>query len=316
MKNQAASHHVRVRQRFQLGLLCAVVGAFGFSGKAIVVKLGYRVGADPITMLVYRMLLALPIFLLLAWWSGRTRAALSRRDWRDIVCLGFLGYYLSSVLDFMGLQFVSASLERLIMYLGPTMVLLLGWALYRKPITRMQGLAMAVSYAGVLMAFWHEQPVAGSSVALGALLVLLSTVSYAFYLTYCGQVVARVGSLRLAAWATSAACLFCLSHFLLVKPFSAFAVSPQVLGLSLINATACTVLPVVLVMFGIERIGAGLTAQLGMIGPMATIAMSALWLGEALTLWGMTGALLVLLGVWAVSMSQSPKSKASSLVMK
>ncbi len=136
------------------GLLLAAAGAIAFSGKAIIVKLSYRYGVDAVTVIMYRMLLALPFFLMLGWWSERQTFArdnpLSQRDGMGIVALGFVGYYLSSYLDFLGLQYITASLERLILYLNPTLVVLLGWLLFKKQIQPIRMLAMGVRYSGVL----------------------------------------------------------------------------------------------------------------------------------------------------------------------
>ncbi|HEY1092957.1 MAG TPA: DMT family transporter, partial [Burkholderiaceae bacterium] len=118
------------------GLLFAVFGAIAFSGKAIIVKLAYRHGVDAVTLIMYRMLFALPLFAAMAWWSSRGKAALTRRDWLGVLGLGFSGYYLASFLDFAGLAFISASLERLILYLTPTLVLLIGFLLYGRRISR------------------------------------------------------------------------------------------------------------------------------------------------------------------------------------
>ena len=204
--------------------------------------------------------LALPLFVLMAWWAGRGKAPLTRQDWLGVLGLGFCGYYLSSFLDFWGLEFISASLERLILYLNPTLVLLLGWVLFKKRITQRQGVAMAISYSGVLLVFGHELGLAGPHAAWGALLVFLSAGTYALYMTYSGQLVQRLGSLRLAGLATSVACGFCLLQFVLLRPLATAVVPEPVMWLSLLNATACTVLPVLLVMMAIERIGAGLAA--------------------------------------------------------
>src|SRR3984885_7806950 len=149
-----ASHPASAARR--RGLLLAACGAISFSGKAIIVKLAYRYGVDAVTLIMYRMLFALPLFLLLAWWAGRGKPALTWRDVRTILGLGFCGYYLSSFLDFAGLRHISASLERLILYLNPTLVLGFGAFLFRKPVTRAQILALAVSYAGVLCVFGKD----------------------------------------------------------------------------------------------------------------------------------------------------------------
>jgi len=283
------------------GLALAVAGSIAFSGKAIIVKLAYRHGVDAVTLVMYRMLFALPIFAVMAWWASRGKPPLTRRDWLGVVWLGFTGYYLASVLDFAGLQYITASLERLILYLNPTLVLLLGWLLYGRRIRRQQAVAMAVSYSGVVLVFGHQLTLDGSAVAWGALLVFLSTISYALYMSYSGELVHRLGALRLAGLATSVACLLCIAQFAVLRPMSAAVVAPEVLWLSLLNATACTALPVLLVMMAIERIGPGLTAQTGMIGPMSTILMGVLILGEPLNAWIIAGTALVVGGVFLVT---------------
>lgn len=284
------------------GLLLACAGSIAFSGKAIIVKLAYRHGVDAVTLIMYRMLFALPLFLALAWWFSRGKPPLSRRDWLGIAGLGLTGYYLASFLDFWGLQYISASLERLILYLNPTLVLVLGWLLYGRRISRLQAVAMAVSYAGVLLVFGHEADFAGPDAALGALLVFGSAVSYAIYLVYSGELVKRLGSMRLVGLATSVACGLCLLQFVLLRPIeAATTVAPEVIWLSLLNATLCTFAPVIMVMMAIERLGAGLAAQTGMIGPMSTIAMGVIILGEPFNGWIVAGTVLVVAGVFLVT---------------
>ncbi|MDP3322440.1 MAG: DMT family transporter [Hydrogenophaga sp.] len=288
------------------GLLLASAGSIAFSGKAIIVKLAYRHGVDAVTLIMYRMLFALPLFLALAWWASRGKAALTGKDWLGIVGLGFTGYYLASFLDFWGLQYISASLERLILYLNPTLVLVLGWFIYKRRISSLQALAMAVSYCGVLLVFGHEAGFQGPNAVLGALLVFGSAISYAIYLVYSGELVKRLGSLRLVGLATSVACALCLLQFVVLRPLSAAEVAPEVIWLSLLNATLCTFAPVLMVMMAIERIGAGLAAQTGMIGPMSTIAMGVLILDEPFNGWIVAGTVLVLAGVFLVTRFGKP----------
>jgi drug/metabolite transporter (DMT)-like permease len=284
------------------GLLLATFGSIAFSGKAIIVKLAYRHGVDAVTLIMYRMLFALPMFLLLAWWAGRGRPALARRDWLAVAGLGFCGYYLASFLDFAGLAYVTASFERLVLYLNPTMVLLLGWLLFNRRANARQLLALAVSYSGVLLVFGHELQIEGSRVMLGAALIFGSALSYAIYLVYSGEVVRRLGSLRLTGLATTVACVLCIVQFLLLRPVSAAtSVAPEVIWLSVLNATVCTFAPVLMVMMAIERIGPTLAAQTGMIGPMSTILMGVLLLGEPFTPWVAAGTALVLAGVWLLT---------------
>jgi drug/metabolite transporter (DMT)-like permease len=292
------------QKRFATGLFLAILGSIAFSGKAIIVKLAYRYGVDAVTLIMYRMLFALPIFAVMAWWASRGKDALTRNDWLGIFGLGFTGYYLASFLDFAGLAYISAALERLILYLNPTLVLLLGWFLYKKRMSSLQIWAMALSYAGILLVFGHEiniQTVNDSATALGALLVFGSAVSYAIYLSYSGEMVKKLGSMRLVGLATTVACLLCIGQFAVLRPLSAMVVAPQVIWLSVLNATLCTAVPVLAVMMAIERIGAPLTAQTGMIGPISTIVMGVFILGEPLNAWIIAGTVLVLGGVYLVS---------------
>ena len=283
------------------GLALAAAGAVAFSGKAIIVKLAYRYGVDAVTLIMYRMLFALPLFAALAWWAGRGKPRLSGRELRVVAGLGFCGYYLASFLDFAGLQYISAGLERLILYLNPTLVLALGVLLGATRPRPTQVLALAVSYAGVLLVFGHEVRLTGPDTALGAGLVFASAVSYAVYLVYSGREVQRLGALRLTGWASLVACVLCLVQFVVLRPLSAALVAPEVIGLSLLNATLCTFAPVIMIMMAVERVGAAVTAQAGMIGPLSTILMGVLILGEPINAWIVAGTALVLAGIWLLA---------------
>jgi drug/metabolite transporter (DMT)-like permease len=300
MKSELDSAHAAKANHWP-GFLMAAAGAIAFSGKAIIVKLAYRYDVDAVTVIMYRMLFALPMFLALAWWSGRGKPRLTLRDWGVLGGLGFSGYYLSSFLDFAGLQYITASLERLILYLNPTIVLLVGLLLYQTKVTGRQWLALGFSYLGVLVVFGHDISLEGGDVALGAALVFASAVSYALYLVFSGQAVKKFGALRLTGVATSIACLLCIAQFFILRPPGSMVVAPEVIWLSLLNATLCTFCPVLLVMMAIERIGAGLSAQIGMVGPLSTITMGVLILGEPFTVWVMLGTALVMLGIWLLT---------------
>ena len=283
------------------GLLLAGFGAIGFSGKAIIVKLAYRYGVDAVTLIMYRMLFALPIFAVMGWWASRGKPPLARRDWLGVLGLGFTGYYMASFLDFAGLAYITASLERLILYLNPTLVLLLGLVFYKRRIASRQVMGMAISYCGVALVFGQEITLQGGDAGWGALLVFLSAISYALYMVYSGELVRRLGSMRLVGMATTVACFFCLLQFVLLRPLSAAAVAPEVIWLSVLNATLCTAVPVLMVMMAIERIGASLAAQTGMVGPMSTILMGVLILGEPFTAWVAAGTVLVIAGIFVFS---------------
>jgi drug/metabolite transporter (DMT)-like permease len=278
--------------------MLALAGATAFSAKAIIVKLAYRYGVDAVTLIMLRMLLALPLFLALAWWAGRGREPLSGRDWRVVCGLGFCGYYLASFLDFAGLQYISASLERLILYLNPTLVMLLGWLLFKRRVSRQQLTAFAISYVGILVVFGAELSLEGRDVVLGSVLVFGSALSYAIYLLYSGQEVQRLGSLRLTGLATSVACVLCIVQYLALRPVgTALDLPAEVWGLSVLNAVGCTFLPVLMIMMAIERVGASVASQAGMVGPVFTILMGVWLLGEPFTVWVAAGTALVMAGV-------------------
>jgi drug/metabolite transporter (DMT)-like permease len=287
--------------RLRAGLALASAGAIAFSGKAIVAKLIYRWPIDATTLIFFRMVFALPLFALLAWWRGRGRARLSRVQFGRLLVLGFTGYYAASMLDFMGLERISASLERLILYLNPTIVLLLGALFFGRRLGSRQWLAMGLSYCGVLVVFVREHDVQGPHVVLGAALVLGSALSYATYLVLGGSLVGELGAQRLAAWAGVIASVLCIVQFVVLKPLAAALVPAPVVWLSLLNATACTVAPIMMVMMAVERIGAALTAQTGMLGPLSTIALSVWLLHEPFTSSLLLGTLFVLGGIYVLA---------------
>lgn len=286
-------------RRLLPGLLLAATGAVAASAKAIVVKLAYRHGVDAATLLALRMLVAFPFFVAMGLWAARqARGRLSAGDWARVAGLGFAGYYLSSWLDFLGLAYISATLERLILYLSPTLVMLIAFLREGVRPTRAQLAALAVSYAGVLLAFGHDIAFQGGRTLLGSALVFAAALSYAVYLYGSGRVVARIGALRLTAYASGVACLLCVGQFLLGhRPGDLLGLPAPVYRLSLLNGTLCTVVPVLTIMLGVRRIGASLTAQVSLLGPVSTIVLGLWLLGEPLGPWQSAGTVLVVAGV-------------------
>lgn len=293
-----------------LGLALAVTGSVLFSAKAILVKLAYRYQVDPLTLIALRMLFAVPFFALSYWWASRTAAPLARADHAKLIVLGVLGYYLASYLDFVGLQHISAALERLILFLNPTIVLLLSAFFLAKRIRRLDWAALAVSYAGIVLAFWHDVRLEGGHIALGSALVFGSAVCYALYLVIGGELVKRLGAIRLTSYAMCVSSVAVLVHFALANPLEALVQPAPVIWLSLLNATLCTVLPVFATMLAIERIGAGRASMASMVGPVATIALAVVFLGEPVSGWQMAGTALVLAGVYVLTLPAKGQSAA------
>ncbi len=287
------------------GYVYAILGAIAFSGKGILIKLSYVYKVDAMTLIMYRMLFSLPLFLSMAIYAERrarrTGHGLTFQDVLGVMGLGFIGYYLSSYLDFLGLQYVSVSLERLILYLNPTMVLLLGWMLYKRKVPFKRFIAMGVSYSGVLLVFGFEMLSAGPDVVKGSVLVFLSALTYACYLVFSEHMLKRMDSLRLVGWASTVACICCIAQFFLLRPIEMMQVDTAVLGYSLANALLCTVAPILFVMRAIERLGPSLASQIGMIGPMSTVLMGYWFLNEPIQAVIGLGTLLVMGGVFMVS---------------
>ena len=300
------------RRLFLAGLALAIVGSVLFSAKAIVVKLAYRYHVDPLTLIALRMLFAVPFFALSYWWASRGAPPLSRADHAKLIVLGVLGYYLASYLDFVGLQHVSAALERLILFLNPTIVLLLSAFFLSKRIRRLEWIALVLSYAGIVLAFWHDVRLEGGRIALGSAFVFASAVCYALYLVIGGELVKRLGAIRLTSYAMCVSSVAVVLHFLIVNRVDALVQPTPVYWLSLLNATMCTVLPVFATMLAIERIGAGRTAMASMIGPVATIALAFVFLGEPVSGWQLAGTGLVLAGVYALTLPGSTRAAAGS----
>jgi drug/metabolite transporter (DMT)-like permease len=292
---------------YHQGMLLAAVGTICFSAKAVFVKLMYRYGADPISVLGLRMAFAFPMFAVLAWWVDRKgRPSYSARDWQAILLLGTVGYYLASFLDFLGLQYITAGLERIILYLNPTLVLLISVVWLKKSVSRRQWVALGMAYAGVLFVFWHDLKLEGGNLPLGAALVFGSAVSYAVYLVMAGEMVKRIGSLRLTAYATLVACALCVVQSLILKPSGMFIQAPEVYGISLVNSLFCTFVPVLFVMLAINKVGSSVTAQTGMLGPVSTIALAAWLLGEPITSTQLIGTAIVLAGVSILTIRSTP----------
>jgi drug/metabolite transporter (DMT)-like permease len=294
-----------------IGPLCAVFGVLGFSFKAILIKLAYReYPIDAITLLTLRMLYSAPLFLAMAAWAHRApRAApTSRADWWRLVWLGCIGYWLASLLDFMGLQYITASLERLVLFLYPTIVVLLSALMLRQPITRRAVAALVLSYAGIALVFWHDIRFAGDAAATltGGALVFASAILYALYLVQAGGVIARLGSARFIAWAMLASTVFVVTQFLLTRPLAALAVPRSVHAISLAMAVFSTVLPTWLIAESIRRMGANAASLVGSFGPVFTIGLGAMILGEPVHAIQLAGAALVLGGVLLVTVRPRP----------
>jgi drug/metabolite transporter (DMT)-like permease len=298
-------NNTMVNRNALLGVMLALLAAVGFSAKAILVKLAYLDGVDAITLLALRMAFSVPFFIGVALWIRYQHAQpLTTHDKMLILILGLIGYYLSSFLDFLGLQYISAGLERLILFLYPTMTVILSALIDKRAIGKKVIAAMALSYAGIALVFLHDVGMKqGGSVVLGATLVFLSTLSYSTYLVGVGHAIKRIGTTRFTAYAMVVASLASLLQFLLMRPISALDLPFRVYELSIAMAIFSTVLPVFMLSYAIRRIGSGSASLIGSVGPVSTIYMAYLFLHETISLLQIAGSSLVLAGVLIISVN-------------
>jgi drug/metabolite transporter (DMT)-like permease len=289
------------------GIAFATVGVLAFSFRPILIKLSYAAHpVSPTTLLFLRMALSVPFFLAIAWWLRNQEPRLTGRDWAAVAGLGFLGYYGASFLDFIGLQWVGAGVGRLILFLFPTLVVLLSFLFLQKVPTRREIIALALSYAGIALVVSSQIGITpeGKFFAFGVLLIFASALCYAVYLVAGSQVVKRVGSMRFTAYSMAVATLPAVLQFFLIEPVSSLQLPAAVWGYALILATFSTVLPVFLQAEALKRIGATHFALIGAVGPVSVAITSALGLEEPFTWVQALGGALVIFGVLLVSLKK------------
>ena len=291
----------------RLGITFAILAALGFSIKAIFIKLAYAipqaVPVDAVTLLSLRMAFSLPAFVWVGFQSSRSAPALSRRDWAALAVLGMLGYYGASIFDFLGLKYISAGLERLILFTYPTLTVLIGVLFMGKVLRRREIGALVLSYAGIGLAFIHDIKFFGATGAVltGGLFVFASSLTYSLYLSGSGPMIQRLGSARFTALAMIVSTLATFIHFFASQPITALIQPLPVYVYGVAMALVSTVLPVFMLSAAIRRIGASKTVLIGTLGPVLTIFFGWWLLGEPLSFAQMTGTGLVLAGVLLVS---------------
>ena len=282
------------------GVLCIVLGTCCFAAKGILIKLAYQYSVTATPLLMLRMLFALPFYAGVAiWLQTQEQTSLTKAEVGKIIGLGLLSYYISSLFDFMGLQYISAGLERLILYVYPTLVLLILAFVQHKKISTIEKIALAIAYSGMLLVFINDVKLGNSweTTALGSGLVLLSTITFAIFVVLAGDMIPKVGSLRFTAHGMLSACVGVISHNLVVEGVQSIHQPIAVYGLALALAFFCTVIPSFLMNEGIRIIGSGRAAILGTFGPIVTLFLGALVLNEGISLIQLVGAALVIGGV-------------------
>lgn len=299
---------IAIGQRHALtGILLAIAAAIFFSIKAIFVKLAYRYSVDAVTLLALRMIFSLPFFIVVAAIEERRRGIVlpSRRQMFAIVGLGLIGYYFASLFDFVGLQYVSAGLERLILFLFPVFTLLISALFLGRRIGRVEVGALLLSYAGIAVAVQQEVVLDGEHTLFGALLVFASTLAYAIYLVGSGELIPKIGARRFMAYAMIVSSLAVIAQFLVTHNVEALRQPLPVYGYGILMALLSTVLPAFMLAGAIHRIGAAQTSIIGGVGPVSTIVLAAIFLGETMNALQMAGAVLVIIGVLLLGVFRS-----------
>ncbi len=287
------------------GVVLAILGIVLFSAKAILVKLAYQYNVTSIHLLLFRMLFSAPIYLLIAFYvKPLNPSAIKKVDYVWIVFFGFIGYYLASYFDFVGLQYIKAGLERIILFVYPTLVLLISRIFLKTSITLKQLIAILITYIGVIITFWGEVQFEGEYVLWGGFLIFLSALTYASYLVGSGWLIPKFGAVAFTAYAMLVSTVCIVLHYLIVDRTDFLVYSTEVHILGLLMAIFSTVIPSFLVSFAIKKMGASNFSILGSIGPISTIILAYLVLDEKLTIIQLVGTVVVIIGVGVISMKK------------
>lgn len=289
-----------------LGAVLIFVGAVCFSAKAVMVKLSYIHEVDAITVLALRMLFSLPFYVVILVWNRKrlveSSKTLTSKDWWNVVIMGVVGYYLASIFDFIGLEYVTAGLERLILFIYPTIVVLISAFFLKKKIGRTEYIALALTYFGVFIVFFDDAVVTQKNVVLGSICIFGSALTYAFYLVGTGQLTPKLGSVNYTALSMIVSTVVVFLHYLLVADVTTLFANKEVLWLTINMAIFSTVIPSFLIAEGIRLMGSGRASIVASVGPVSTIILAYIFLGESFGFIQFIGTVLVLAGVLTVSL--------------
>lgn len=298
------------QQNMLIGYLIGGLGASFFATKGIVIKLALIEGVGAITTLTWRMIIAVPIFILIGWLGYRNRKSknpdfhIRRVALLKTIGVGMLGYYLASYLDFAGLEYITAQLDRLILMTSPIFVVLILAVTNKKPLSLKRFAALIVSYGGLALIFWRDLGLDGASVITGSLLVLGAAIAYAIYQILAKSLIDEMGARLFTSIAMSAAGAVVMVQFTLTHPLNDLIVSHSAMWLMLAMGTVSTVLPAYLIATSIGIIGSGPTAVIGNISPLVTIILAVNILGEVFSFWHAAGAAMVLIGIYSFTQTK------------
>jgi len=298
---------MQVKRGFWYGIAIGVLGVVLFSSKAVMVKIAYNYKVDAISMLLLRMLFSLPFYVIIAYAyrNNKNDSVIFKKDYAWIVFFGFVGYYLASYFDFVGLTYIKASLERIILFIYPTIVILLNKFFLKQTINKIQVAAIGLTYLGVIIAFWDEVVISSTDTYLGAFFILLSAITYASYLVGSGWLIPKFGVIRFTAYAMLISCVCVFIHYGIINETDLFSFTWQVYVLGFLIAIFATVIPSFLVSTSIKIISSSNFAIVAGFGPISTIILAAIFLNEKLTILQLFGALIVIVGIVFVSVKKA-----------
>ncbi|WP_225036304.1 DMT family transporter [Winogradskyella sp. SM1960] len=297
---------MKSQQNVIYGVLIGVLGIVLFSSKAVLVKLAYRYNVDAISVLLLRMLFSFPFYIIIVYlYRKEQKETTVPKDYAWLAFFGIVGYYLASYFDFVGLTYIKASLERIILFVYPTIVLLFNKLFLKKAITKVQKLAILITYVGIVITFGSEVSMSGKDTYLGGLFVLLSAITYASYLVGSGWLIPKFGVMRFTAYAMLVSCVCVFVHFGIFSDVDIFNFTWEVYVLGLCIAVFATVIPSFLVSISIKLISSSNFAVVAGIGPISTIILAVIFLNESLSLLQVIGTVVVILGILMVSKSKT-----------
>ena len=284
------------------GFVITFFGAILFSTKAIIVKSAFaKTQVNALTLLTLRMIFSLPFYLIAAFIASSTHGniKLSRKQWLMVMLLGLFGYYLSSLFDFIGLQYISAGLERLILFLYPTFVVLINIALFRQKSSLTQRVALLLTYAGISVAYFGELQVDvhNPDFYWGSFLIFLCSITYAIYISGSGKIIPIIGGTKFTAYAMLASTAGVFIHFLIQGHFESLKTGADLWGYGILLATVATVIPSFMISDGLKRIGSNNVAIISSVGPVSTIIQAHFILDEKIFAAQIIGTILVIAGV-------------------
>jgi drug/metabolite transporter (DMT)-like permease len=297
------------KKKFISGILIGVLGIVLFSSKAVMVKLAYQYQVDALSLLLLRMLFSFPFYVVIAIIYSRKEnsVVLVKNDYAWVLVFGVVGYYLSSYFDFIGLQYIKASLERIILFLYPTIIIVLNKLFFKKPITSTQALAIFLTYIGIFITFFGEVVISGNDTYLGGFFILLCAITYAIYLVGSGWLIPKFGVVKFTSYVMIISCVCVFIHFGLFSKVNIFSLQNEVYVLGFLIAIFATVIPSFLVSESINRINSSNFAVIAGFGPVSTIILAGIFLNEVLTLMQLFGALVVICGILLVSLKKEKK---------